>query len=119
MSGEYTVEIRLRNYTNPSDRLANGECCDLNITLGDGSCSLSGCDSYFHYCLRALGSTGSGCTAAGRRVSAVNYNNAPLNFSKPRVLGLPNPLPLRVPGLTGEWNVSSHSALVYSENSYA
>ena len=104
MSGEYTVEIRLRNFTNPSDLLANGECCDLNITLGDGSCALSGCDSYFYHCLRALGSTGGSCSAGGQ-TSAVNYNNAPLNFSERRVLGLPNPLLL--PGLTKQWNVSA------------
>ena len=111
MSGDYTVEIRLRNYTNPSDLLANGECCDLNITLGDGSCALSGCDSYFYYCLRALGSTGGGCPAQSGRTSTVNYNNAPLNFSKPRVLGLPNPLPLS--GLMRQWNVSVHYYYYY------
>ena len=104
MSGDYTVEIRLSNFSNPSDLLANGECCDLNITLGDGSCALSGCDSYFHHCLRPLGSTVRGCPAGGHS-SAVNYNNAPLNFSKPIVLGLPNPLPLS--GLTRQWNVSA------------
>lgn len=104
MCGEYTVEIRLRNFSNPSDLLANGECCDLNITLGDGLCALSGCDSYFFYCLRPPGSTEHGCPNSGQ-ASAVNYNSAPLNYSKPRLLGLPNPLPLS--GLTRQWNVSA------------
>lgn len=104
MSGEYAVEVRLHNFSNPSNLLANGECCDYNITLGDGSCAVSGCDSYFHHCLRVLGSTGSACPAGGQ-TSRVNYNNASLNFSEPRILGLSNPLPL--PGLTKEWNVSN------------
>lgn len=104
VSGDYTVEVRLHNFSNPSDLLDNGECCDYNLTLGDGSCALSGCDSYFHHCLRALGSSGSACPVGGK-TSMVNYNAAPLNFSEPRVLGLPNPLPLS--GLTKEWNVSA------------
>ena len=114
MSGKYTVEIRLHNFSNPSGLLADGECCDYNITLGDGSCVRSGCDNYFHHCLRPLGSTGSACTAGGGQTSMVNYNDALLNFTEPRVLGLPNPLPL--PGLTRDWNVSgTHPSILIIE----
>ena len=102
MRGDYSIEIRIHNFSNPTSLLANGECCDHDMTTGDGgSCAINGCDSYFHFCLRELGSVGGGCS--GGRVSLVNYNAQPINFSLPNFLGLPNPLPL--PGLTPEWNV--------------
>ena len=99
--GEYTVEVRTHSFSNPGSLLANGECCDYNITAGDGSCAVPGCDFYFYYCLRSIDSTEGGCS--GGRVSMVQYNDHPIDLSLPMVLGLPNPLPL--PGRTREWNV--------------
>ena len=106
VKGEYILEVRTHSFSNPDSLLADGSCCDL---AGDGLCAVSGCDNYFYYCLRSLGSgTGPGCR--GGRTSMVGYNDRPLNFSQPIVLGLFNPLPL--PGLTTEWNVS-HLSIVY------
>ena len=98
--GDYTVEVRTHNYSNPGSLLArNGACCD---PLHMSCLNFTGCDNYFYYCLRSLGSNGTDCT--GGRTSLINYDDAPLNFSQDTVLGLPNPLPL--PGLTKEWHVS-------------
>ena len=97
-TGDYIVEVRTHNYSNPGSLLANGRCCDSPLT----PCTFHGCDNHFYYCLRSLGSTGAGCS--GGKSSNININDAPLNFSQDRVLGLPNPLPL--PGLTREWHVS-------------
>lgn len=102
VNAEYTVEVRTLNFSNPGSLLANGACCDYNVTAGDGSCAIPGCDNYFYYCLRALGSTGRGCN--GGKVSMVGYNDHPINFSWPMFLGVPNPLPL--PGRTETWHVS-------------
>lgn len=95
------MEVKTHSFSNPGSLLANGECCDYNITAGDESCAVPGCDNYFYYCLRSIDSTKGGCS--GGRVSMVHYNDYPMDFSQPTVFGLPNPLPL--PGLTREWNV--------------
>ena len=98
VKGEYIVMIRIHNYTNPGSLLANGSCCDLN---NDGrTCTIPGCDTFFIYCLRR------DRLAVGCRVSSVNTDDGPVDFSAPEVLGLPNPVPLL--GLTQVWipNVS-------------
>ena len=96
--GDYIVEVRTHNYSNPDSLLFDETCCDLCGTW------YSGCDNVFYYCLRNLSTSRANKECAGGNRSLVNSNDAPLNFSKPTVLGLPNPLPLQ--GLTREWNVS-------------
>ena len=86
VEGEYIVEIRTHNFSNPGSLLADGSCCDSN-TITE-SC-VSGCDNYFYYCLKTLGNTRPGCS--GGRTSMVGYDDRPLNFSQPIVLGLPTP----------------------------
>ena len=92
--GDYIVEVRIHNYSNPNSLLADGSHCD----------ALSFCDNVFHYCLRSISTSNSSNECSGGSKSNINYNDAPLNFSQSMVLGLPNPLPLR--GLTTEWTVS-------------
>ena len=97
--GDYIINVRTHSYSNPGSLLANGDCCDLNVTRGDGSCAVPGCDIFFNYCLRN-GSLGlSRC-----RTSGVIYNSQRLDFPvSMQVAGLPNPLPLY--GLMKNWNV--------------
>ena len=92
--------IKTEAYNNHESLLIDGSCCEPVGRTSD--CVDPGCDSYFYYCLRSVGTTGPGCS--GGRTSQVNLNDAALDFSQAMVLGLPNPLPL--PGLTREWNVS-------------
>ena len=108
VKGEYIVEVRTHNFSNPGSLLADGSCCDSNMITG--SCVVPGCDNYFYYCLRALGSVTIPLGCRGGRTSMVGYNDRPLNFSQPVVLGLPNPLPL--PGLTTEWSVSHLASML-------
>ena len=104
--GDYIVFIQTHSYINPGSLLANGGCCDLNVTKGDGSCAIPGCDVYFYFCIRN-GSLGlSRC-----RTSRILYNTERLIFPEPVAFaGLPNPLPLS--GLTKEWNVSGAGTMI-------
>ena len=106
VNGDYIVEVRTLNYSNPGTLLADGRCC---VMAGDGSCDVSGCVYYFIYCLRSLGRTGPGCSRSF--ATSGGQGNAPIDFSQDRVLGQPNPLPL--PGLTTEWNVSVKSSVYW------
>ena len=94
--GDYVVRVRTLNYSNPNSLLANSSCCDH--PSGEPSY-----DNVFHHCLKST-SDGEGQCSDG---SLVNYDDAPLNFSQPIILGLPNPLPLRGP--QREWTVSHNN----------
>lgn len=95
--GDYVVRVRTHNYSNPDSLLVDGStCCDL-------PCGEPSCDSIFYYCLRSLGTSDGDCECSAE-ISKVNYDDAPLNFSQPTVLELPNPLPLQEP--KKEWTVS-------------
>lgn len=77
-------------------------CCD-----GFDSTSCAGndlCDSYFNYCLRAIGSTGRGCSYFGDQSSDPNTDDYPLDFSQDIVLGLENPITLQ--GLVDTYTVN-------------
>ena len=102
--GDYILEVRTHNYSNPNSLLATASvvCCDE-------SCGMPSCDNIFYYCLRSLGTSNKDGECSGGNRSHVNYDDAPLNFSQSTVLGLPNPLPLR--GLTRNWTVSITSSL--------
>ena len=104
------MEVRLFGYDNPTQRcqdchaggqLANPGCCDnFDRTVCMG---FDRCDSYFIYCLRAIGSTGRNCSYFGTKVSSANTNDGPIDFSQSSVLGLENPLQLQ--GLTDAYTV--------------
>lgn len=105
------LEVRLYGYNNPTGRCQEcGNmmgCCDRHNTTECGERFM--CDTYFHYCLRPLGSDkeegGGNCSDYGGITSNTNTNDRFVNFSQSMVLGLDNPLLL--PGLTKEsdWNV--------------
>lgn len=92
VQNEYVVMVKTHYFSNPQSLLADGTCCDFRM---DGSCAVPGCDNYFEYCLRRNGRD-ENC-----RISRTNFNDQPINFSEPIILGLPNPLPLQ--GLTQAW----------------
>lgn len=116
VEGLYQLEVTVFGYNNPTGRCQdcrggdddddddNGNfrgCCD---NFESSSCSGSSlCDSYFVYCLRTMGSTGRGCSYFGNRISNVNGDDSPLNFSQSMVLGLENPIVLQ--GLTSTYTV--------------
>lgn len=97
MKSDYVIIVKTHYFNNPNGLLENNECCDFNETRSDGECAVSGCDNYFLYYLDTRQVT----QYQDSRISETNYNDAPINFSSPTVLGLPNPLPL--PGLTKLW----------------
>ena len=111
VNGLYMLEVRLNGYNNPTGRCQGCVsettpnimgCCDQhNTTLCSGFLM---CDSYFYYCLRALGSQGGSCSYFGNMTSSSIFNDASIDFSQSTVLDLDNPLLL--PGLTNAWNVS-------------
>ena len=111
VNGLYMLEVNVYGYNNPTGRCQSCTsqmapdvmgCCDLHNTIECSSGLL--CDSYFYYCLRALGSEGGHCSYFGNVTSNVNRNDAFIDFSQSMVLGLDNPLIL--PGLTNNWTVS-------------
>ena len=90
--GDYIVRVRMHNYSNPHSLLIDStQCCDQ-------PCGEPSYDTVFHYCLRILGTPsdedGECTNGAVYKRGLVNYDDAPLNFSRPIVLGLQNPLPL-------------------------
>ena len=108
VNGLYVLEVRLYGYDNPTGRcqgcvsLGQVGCCDRHDTM---ECSSFLCDTYFHYCLRSLGSQEGGeCSYFGSVTSSATLDDRPIDFSQSTVLGLSNPLIL--PGLTNQWNVS-------------
>ena len=119
VEGLYQLEVTVFGYDNPTGRCQNciGDtddddddddnvnvrgCCD---NFQSTSCSGSAlCDSYFRYCLQTIGSTGGGCSYFGNRISNVNENDGPFNFSQSMLLGLENPITLQ--GLTSTYMVN-------------
>lgn len=110
VDGLYQLEVTVFGYSNPTGRCETcieddnlrGCCDDFESTRCSGSLL---CDSFFVYCLRTVGSTGRGCSYFGNRISNVNGDDSPLNFSQSIVLGLENPITLR--GLTSTYTVMS------------
>ena len=114
---QYKISVMIGNYTNPmQSRILcvdamqcinnwSPQCCDGHD--GDGNCH-HGCDSFFTYCLRNVDSLTAGCPEGGNIMrSAINLNDASIDFSQNTVLGLHNPLVFQ--GLNGAWNVSISS----------
>ena len=107
------MEIDFLGYSNPTGRCADcpipkgrkvHSCCD---NFARTTCTRGArCDSYFYFCLRALGDMGTtnGCSYFGSKSTFANINDAPLKADATgTVLGLDNPLQL--PGLTTDYTV--------------
>ena len=111
--GDYVVEVSVQSYNNPTNRCVvctqpgypnNPGCCD-DFSMRDGNCTGElACDNYFTYCLEHFSTSdiSSECLTAGV-TSGVNVDGAPIDFSQPTVLGLPNPILLNGP--TTDWQV--------------
>ena len=120
VQGRYLVEVRLFGYSNPTGRCRGcppfdgsqpQSCCDAFDTTTCSDELL--CDSYFIYCLRPLGSSrGSSCFNFESRMSTVNTDDKPIDFSQRKVLGLDNPLLL--PGFTDTYSVSNYIVIQYA-----
>ena len=98
----YTVMIRSHSFSNPSNRCSQCQlgCCDnYNSTICTGS---DRCDTMFTYCLQPFGSD-TPCTT--RADSGTAFDDRPIDFTQPTVLGLPNPLPLS--GTSERWEVNT------------
>ena len=105
------LKVNLFGYNNPTGRCQSCVsmqtsdlmgCCDRHNTT---ECSSFLCDTYFSYCLRALGSEQGGeCSYFGNVMSITNDDDGFIDFSLSTVLGLDNPLILHV--LSNYWNVS-------------
>lgn len=116
---EYDLHIRLYGYSNPTNRcplcrqnpLLPPGCCDNHSNLG--SCQGDErCDNAFFYCLKQLNlppdSDPAATTLCGfqnneGRISHINPNGEPIDFSRDRVLDIPNPFTL--PGISPQWQV--------------
>jgi hypothetical protein len=108
VQGAYTVSVRVHSYETDSKcptcfSFQQPGCCDdfLNTRTCTGT---DRCDNTFFYCLRPKGTVEPMNTASSERcgaddrlgkLSGINIDSAPLNFSQDHVLGLPNPIPLR------------------------
>ena len=117
VQGRYLLEVRLNGYENqegkcvgcPRDQSATTHsCCDdfrrFSNCVGDRRC-----DSYFIFCLRPFGSERQryDCRTLynDTRVTSVNRDDGPINFTSEMVLDLENPFLL--PGLTEEYEVNN------------
>ena len=109
--GRYELQVMLRGYDNPDQKceFCHTRCCDIKQSVP--CTNNSRCDTTFFYCLRTYEARGRNCSYSGSVESLRNRNDASLDFSLPRVLGLDNPLSLE--GLTDTWNVSNTIAVLY------
>lgn len=110
VKGRYVLQEELSGYTNIFQRCADcapRRCCDTSFITNDCSGGRR-CDTFFFFCLRPFGSTGTGCSYSGNLTSEINEDDAFINFNQMKFLGLDNPLTLE--GLTDAWNVSFQCA---------
>ena len=105
VESEYVIMVKTLFFNYSHSLLSDDECCDANETRRSGSCAFPGCYSYFQYCLSfwkdKLIEHLNHC-----ETSQINYNDAPINFSAPIVLGLHNPLRIQGPEIIWSPNVS-------------
>ena len=122
--GNYAVEVHVQSYSNPTNRCQScyteydqlpGCCDDFTVQTCTGELR---CDNKFTYCLRPHNTPPDteGCSGyIGTIRSSVNQNGGQLDFSQPRLLGLPNPLRLqglRNISLKNAWQVSKVSHII-------
>ena len=116
------MQVQLLEYTNLSQERflsckdlfivtrCRCRCCDDGESEAENACTGDGqCDTFFTFCLRPRGSSGSNCDINSNSAcvirSGVNENDAmSINRTLGAFLGLNNPF--NIPGLTNNWNVS-------------
>ena len=104
--------MRVDGYDNPSNRLANSECCDPGYGTIDCSDGGAECDNRFIFCLKPLGDMEGGTTTCVSPVLTTpqkNMNAAPIDFNQSTFLGLDNPLMLS--GISTAWEVCRHDLI--------
>ena len=116
--GDYIFRAQVHSYLNPTNHCAECDaCCD---SIGRICTSREQCDNVFLYCVRVLGTpeptlgtledTVSNGNRARRlqciesRSSHVNSDGGSIDFSRPTLLGIPNPT--EFPVIASEWEVS-------------
>ena len=118
VQGLYLLEVRLNGYDNRDGKCIGcprkgntHSCCDDYGSNRDCDRSDRACDSYFIFCLRTFGTQREeyDCQTFynDTKVTSVNVNDGPLDFTNQTVLGLENPFML--PGLTEDYKVSYFS----------
>ena len=116
VQGRYLLEVRLNGYDNregkcvdcPRDQSTHSCCDDFKRFSNCDRDRL--CDSYFIFCLRPFGSERKtyDCQTFynDTRMTSVNDDDGPIDFTNEMFLGLENPFLL--PGLTEEYGVSNY-----------
>ena len=112
--------VKVHGYDNPTNscpackaapNLPTG-CCD-NFANLDTCETEEKCDNAFFYCLKPFNSSVDldsthtsrcGFHTGDGRISSLNTDGAPIDFSRRTVLGIPNPFPLT--GITPKWTVT-------------
>ena len=118
VQGRHLLEVRLNGYENrdgkcidcPRDQSDTiHSCCDDFRRFSDCDGNRQ-CDSYFIFCLRPFGSRRViyDCQTFynDTKMTSVNRDDGPIDFTNEVVLGLENPFLL--PGLTEEYEVSNY-----------
>ena len=119
VQGRYQLEVRLNRYVNQEGKCigrcprdpsnTTHSCCDdfrrFSNCGGDRRC-----DSYFFFCLRPFGSERQRYDCQSfyndTKMTSVNDDDRPIDFTSEMVLGLENPFLL--PGLTEEYEVGDY-----------
>ncbi len=99
MYGDYTIVTRISNYTNPTNTGQNrrsDRCCDNERESDDTCINKNRCDNRFTFCLKVFDDMTNGIHSCIGQVftSDINGDDAPIDFTQPRWLGLNNPLRL-------------------------
>ena len=116
VQGLYLLEVGLNGYANPDGKciacprgMNTNSCCDDFGRFKNCNHPDRACDSYYIFCLRTFGTERERYNCQknykGTRVTSINVNDAPLDYTNKTVLGLENPFLL--PGLTEDYKVSS------------
>ena len=108
VSADYVVQVKMASYSNPSNTLPDGQCCDPGN--GGGCNGKKRCDTFFIYCLVPHSSTTTQCPSNEPGYTATSdhiEDGADIDFSQPTVLGLSNPFNLI--GISPAWEVNNDS----------
>ena len=120
VQGRYQLEVRLNGYVNQEGKCVDcprdqsdttRSCCDDFSRFSNCDRMNRQCDSYFIFCLRPFGSWRQRYDCRNlyndSKVTSVNRNDGPVDFTNEMVLGIENPFLL--PGLTEEYEVLSNN----------
>ena len=120
VQGRYVLQVRLNGYENRDGNCigcprnqsdTTHSCCDDHGRFDNCDRNDRQCDIYFIFCLRPFGSQRERYDYRtlynDTKVTSVNRNDGPVDFTNETVLDLENPFLL--PGLTEKYEVSSLS----------